>query len=97
MICLFQPPVPAGHPQPAPQPHYPPQQQPPVMTGPVMLNTEQLAKLRSELDIVQGNVKVFGEMLTEMTPGQENREDLELLQVEITVPEKNKNYNCKIW
>lgn len=53
----------------------------PRHTGPVNLNPEQLAKLHSELDIVQGNMKVFGEMLTELTPGKEHPQDLELLQV----------------
>ena len=57
----------------------PPVQQAP--TGPVALTPEQMAKLRSELDTVQGNVRVMGEMLTEMTPGQEQASDLELLQV----------------
>ncbi|XP_035224423.1 TOM1-like protein 2 [Stegodyphus dumicola] len=52
----------------------------PRQTGPVTLNPEQLAKLRSELDIVQGNMKVFGEMLTELTPGREHPQDLELLK-----------------
>lgn len=56
-------------------------QQPVTMTGPVNPTPEQLAKLRSELDIVQGNVQVMSEMLTEMTPGQEEAGDLELLQV----------------
>ncbi|KAK2169905.1 hypothetical protein LSH36_6g13051 [Paralvinella palmiformis] len=55
-----------------------PQQQ--VPTGPVMLAPEQLAKLKSELDIVQQNINVFSEMLTEITPGQEHPNDLELLQ-----------------
>lgn len=41
----------------------------------------QIARLRSELDIVRGNVKVMSEMLTEMVPGQEDASDLELLQV----------------
>ncbi|KXJ15092.1 TOM1-like protein 2, partial [Exaiptasia diaphana] len=57
-----------------------PVQQPVTMTGPVNPTPEQLAKLRSELDIVQGNVQVMSEMLTEMTPGQEEAGDLELLQ-----------------
>ena len=46
-----------------------------------MLAPEQLAKLKSELDIVQQNINVFSEMLTEITPGQEHPNDLELLQV----------------
>jgi len=41
----------------------------------------QIARLRSELDVVRGNTKVMSEMLTEMVPGQENASDLELLQV----------------
>lgn len=52
----------------------------PPQAVPINLNAEQLAKLRSELDIVQGNMKVFGEMLTELTPGKEHPQDLELLQ-----------------
>lgn len=44
------------------------------------LTQEQLVKLRSELNIVEGNMKVFGEMLTELTPGKEHSQDLELLQ-----------------
>ncbi|XP_018414085.1 PREDICTED: TOM1-like protein 2 isoform X5 [Nanorana parkeri] len=39
-----------------------------------------IGRLRSELDIVRGNTKVMSEMLTEMTPGQEDASDLELLQ-----------------
>jgi len=41
----------------------------------------QIARLRSELDIVRGNTKVMSEMLTEMVPRQEDSSDLELLQV----------------
>ena len=52
-----------------------------VNSGPITLNQEQLSKLNSELDVVQQNYKVFNEMLTEMTPGQEDPSDLELLQV----------------
>ncbi|CAH1794343.1 unnamed protein product [Owenia fusiformis] len=51
-----------------------------VASGPVQLNAEQMAKLRSELDTVQGNIRVFGEMLTEMTPTGSSPEDLDLLQ-----------------
>lgn len=42
---------------------------------------EQMAKLKSELDIVQQNCRVFNELLTELTPGEENPSDLELLNV----------------
>ncbi|XP_066496503.1 TOM1-like protein 2 isoform X3 [Tiliqua scincoides] len=50
------------------------------VTGPILANTEQIARLRSELDVVRGNTKVMSEMLTEMVPGQEDSSDLELLQ-----------------
>uniref|UniRef100_A0A8C4MM13 Target of myb1 like 2 membrane trafficking protein n=1 Tax=Equus asinus TaxID=9793 RepID=A0A8C4MM13_EQUAS len=50
------------------------------VTGPIMANSEQIARLRSELDVVRGNTKVMSEMLTEMVPGQEDSSDLELLQ-----------------
>jgi len=40
-----------------------------------------MAKLRSELDIVQQNCHVFGEMLTEQIPGQEQPDDWALMQV----------------
>ncbi|KAA0705311.1 TOM1-like protein 2 [Triplophysa tibetana] len=52
----------------------------PTVSGPITANPEQIARLRSELDIVRGNVKVMSEMLTEMVPGQEEASDLELLQ-----------------
>lgn len=66
------------------QPHQLPQQQPTVqqivqMSGPVAPTPEQMAKLRSELDIVHGNIGVMGDMLNEMTPGEEDAADLELL------------------
>ncbi|EDM04638.1 target of myb1-like 2 (chicken) (predicted), isoform CRA_c [Rattus norvegicus] len=51
------------------------------VTGPITANSEQIARLRSELDIVRGNTKVMSEMLTEMVPGQEDSSDLELLQL----------------
>ncbi|KAM9305778.1 TOM1-like protein 2 [Gastrophryne carolinensis] len=53
---------------------------PPTVGGPITANSEQIGRLRSELDIVRGNTKVMSEMLTEMTPGQEDASDLELLQ-----------------
>ncbi|KAG9328025.1 hypothetical protein JZ751_016921 [Albula glossodonta] len=64
-------------PQPA---SYPPPQPPQLQTGAITANPEQIARLRSELDIVRGNTKVMSEMLTEMVPGQEEPSDLELLQ-----------------
>ncbi|XP_063919671.1 TOM1-like protein 2 isoform X2 [Zophobas morio] len=44
------------------------------------LTAEQRAKLQSELDVVQSNMNVLGEMLSEMKPGQEQPDELELLQ-----------------
>jgi len=54
-------------------------------SGPIQLDTEQMAKLRSELDVVQQNCQVFGEMLTEQTPGHEQPDDWALMQVSISV------------
>jgi hypothetical protein len=45
---------------------------------------DQLGKLQSELDVVQGNMVVLSEMLTELTPGEEHPSDLELLKVKFT-------------
>ncbi|KAJ1522515.1 hypothetical protein ONE63_001703 [Megalurothrips usitatus] len=45
----------------------------------VQLTPEQLAKLQSELDVVQANMSVLNEMLNELTPREEHPSDLELL------------------
>lgn len=45
------------------------------------ISQEQRAKLRSELDVVQSNMAVLGELLSEIKPGQEQPDELELLQV----------------
>ncbi|XP_052769884.1 target of Myb1 membrane trafficking protein-like isoform X2 [Mya arenaria] len=59
----------------------PPPQMPAHRPGvPVVPTQDQLAKLRSELDVVQGNVRVMSEMLTELTPNDVDSSDLELLQ-----------------
>ncbi|KAJ1350775.1 hypothetical protein KIN20_006653 [Parelaphostrongylus tenuis] len=49
--------------------------------GPLTATAEQLAKLRSDLDVVNSNLKVkcFREMLTEIVPGRETTEELQLL------------------
>ncbi|XP_052369431.1 TOM1-like protein 2 isoform X6 [Oncorhynchus keta] len=75
-------PTAAPAPAPAPAPLTPILQIPhiPNIQGPITANPEQIARLRSELDIVRGNTKVMSEMLTEMVPGQEDSSDLELLQ-----------------
>ncbi|KIH55084.1 GAT domain protein, partial [Ancylostoma duodenale] len=48
--------------------------------GPITASAEQLAKLRSDLDVVNSNLKVFREMLTEIVPGRETQEELQLLK-----------------
>eukprot|EP00111_Clytia_hemisphaerica_P015839 TCONS_00046788-protein len=83
-------PAPSSRPQTAPasSAHHPQQQRmPPVGSpvhspannGPINPSPEQMAKLRSELDIVEGNVRVLNEMLSELQPGKENSGDYELL------------------
>uniref|UniRef100_F7AF68 Target of myb1 membrane trafficking protein n=1 Tax=Ornithorhynchus anatinus TaxID=9258 RepID=F7AF68_ORNAN len=47
---------------------------------PILPTPEQIGKLRSELEVVNGNVKVMSEMLTELVPGQAEPADVELLQ-----------------
>lgn len=58
--------------------HYPP----PVtdVRPPGSLSTEQIAKLRRDLDIVYQNCFVFNDMLTELKPGHESADELVLLQ-----------------
>lgn len=45
------------------------------------MTPEQLAKLRSELDVVQTNAQILGEMLITLQPGDEHPQDLDLLIV----------------
>ncbi|XP_044735026.1 TOM1-like protein 2 isoform X2 [Chrysoperla carnea] len=56
----------------------------PNVPVPVPINAplapEQIGKLQSELDVVQNNMAVLSEMLSELTPGKEDSSDLELLQ-----------------
>uniref|UniRef100_A0A1B6F9U9 VHS domain-containing protein n=1 Tax=Cuerna arida TaxID=1464854 RepID=A0A1B6F9U9_9HEMI len=47
---------------------------------PPRLTTDQLAKLHGELDVVQGNMAVMSEMLSELTPGKEHPSDVQLLK-----------------
>ncbi|XP_007939642.2 TOM1-like protein 2 [Orycteropus afer afer] len=75
-----QPRTSAGSYSSPPAPYSAPQAPPLNVTGPITANSEQIARLRSELDVVRGNTKVMSEMLTEMVPGQEDSSDLELLQ-----------------
>ncbi|XP_041093799.1 target of Myb protein 1-like isoform X1 [Polyodon spathula] len=48
--------------------------------GPIALSAEQLSKLCTEMQVVRGNVTVMSEMLAEMSCGQVETSDLELLQ-----------------
>ncbi|NXG64080.1 TOM1 protein, partial [Hemiprocne comata] len=50
---------------------------------PITPTLEQIGKLRSELEVVNGNMKVMSEMLTELVPSQAEPSDLELLQQEL--------------
>lgn len=54
----------------------------PIIISPVAgtLTPDQRAKLQSELDVVQANMAVLGEMLSELTPGNELPDELDLLQ-----------------
>ncbi|XP_070779010.1 TOM1-like protein 2 isoform X4 [Enoplosus armatus] len=81
MIKYLAPASPAaGTPAPSPSPTAATATPAPNMPSPITATPEQIARLRSELDIVRGNTKVMSEMLTEMVPGQEDASDLELLQ-----------------
>lgn len=51
------------------------------LLSPYVLYAFQIGKLRSELEMVSGNVRVMSEMLTELVPTQIEPTDLELLQV----------------
>lgn len=46
---------------------------------PINLTPEQMNKLKVELDVVQLNMKIFSEMLTELKPGDEHNDDWDLL------------------
>ncbi|XP_069125320.1 TOM1-like protein 2 isoform X2 [Argopecten irradians] len=61
--------------QPAPQPVHPAQ-----TGGPINPTIDQMSKLKSELNVVQGNIRVMGEMLSELSPTNVDPSDLELLQ-----------------
>ncbi|XP_048212253.1 target of Myb protein 1 [Perognathus longimembris pacificus] len=62
------------HAAPLPAPAAPPND------TPITPTPEQIGKLRSELEMVSGNVRVMSEMLTELVPTQAEPSDLELLQ-----------------
>ncbi|XP_069347767.1 target of Myb1 membrane trafficking protein isoform X4 [Eulemur rufifrons] len=62
--------------------HADPLPTPAILPGdtPIAPTPEQIGKLRSELEMVSGNVRVMSEMLTELVPTQAEPADLELLQ-----------------
>jgi hypothetical protein len=81
--------TPEPQPQPTPEVAEParpiPQQEGAVparmhVTGPVAATPEQLAKLRSELDVVNSNLTVLRDLLSGLSPGQESADELQLLQ-----------------
>lgn len=53
---------------------------PVVPTASVRLTQDQLAKLHGELDVVQANMVVLNEMLSELSPGKEHPSDIQLLR-----------------
>ncbi|XP_060774840.1 target of Myb1 membrane trafficking protein-like isoform X2 [Neoarius graeffei] len=48
--------------------------------APAPISPEQKQKLRAELDLVNGNLKVMTDMLNQLTPGESSPSDTELLQ-----------------
>lgn len=52
----------------------------PAPASNVRLTQDQLAKLHGELDVVQANMAVLNEMLSELTPGKEHPSDVQLLR-----------------
>lgn len=50
------------------------------VTGPTAASPEQLAKLRSELDVVNANLNVLRDLLSGLTPGQETPDEYHLLE-----------------
>ncbi|KAH9498384.1 TOM1-like protein 2 [Bulinus truncatus] len=78
----------AGYPPPAgytpaaypPPTGYPPTGFPPGSNSGGPLSVDQIGKLRRELDVVHGNIRVMSEMLTELSPSNVDPSDLELLQ-----------------
>lgn len=48
-------------------------------SGPIAISREQIQKLQSELEIVNLNMSVFADMLSQLKPGQEDPADYKLL------------------
>ena len=95
-FLLFQTYAPSGNQQ-VGSPKRNASQRQPRASGPINPSPEQLSKLRSELDIVEGNVRVLSEMLTELQPGQEEPNDYKLLVVrDLVLMIKNSIYLFRI-
>ncbi|KAG8436323.1 hypothetical protein GDO86_007432 [Hymenochirus boettgeri] len=73
-----EPPQRGGSLRSAPPPYSAPDV-PPTISA-ITPTLEQVAKLRSELEVVNGNVKVMSEMLAELVPQKAKQSDVELLQ-----------------
>lgn len=74
--------VPEERERPSSSPSGPTQLQPAspaVQISSANLSPEQIAKLQSELEIVQVNLTIFSEMLAELKPGQEDPSEYKLL------------------
>ncbi|XP_048762408.1 TOM1-like protein 2 isoform X2 [Ostrea edulis] len=67
-------------PQPQQVPQVPVSQPPQVPAGPINPSADQMTKLKTELNVVQGNIRIMSEMLTELSPTNIDPSDLELLQ-----------------
>ncbi|CAJ0938099.1 unnamed protein product, partial [Mesorhabditis belari] len=77
---VFTEPPPQQQPQaPMVQPQATTYQVAPVSETPVQANSEQLVKLRNDIDMVNSNLKVFREMLTEIVPNKVTQDELQLI------------------
>ena len=52
-------------------------------SGPINATVTQLSKLRTDLDIVEENVRVMNDMLTEISPDKEESDDITLLKASL--------------
>ncbi|KAG9264488.1 target of Myb protein 1-like isoform X1 [Astyanax mexicanus] len=76
--CEFpEAPVSPRHPAQSPQTQAPAQRN---ADGPITLSPDQVKKLRADLEVVRGNLRVMSEIMTQMNPRQIQQTDSELLQ-----------------
>ncbi|XP_063039800.1 target of Myb protein 1 isoform X2 [Engraulis encrasicolus] len=71
-----QPQPPQSQPEPEPEPEPPETENP---DDPVVLTPQQLKRLRSDIQVVRGNLAVMSDMMTQMHPGCAQPSDKELL------------------